>query len=398
MKTQKTFQFKISSHTNSSKLEKLDKLSYQFKKLVNYYCYSITRDKSNIYETAREASPLSSAFCQIAGDVGQEQIESYKNTHFDNKIPVRLDERVLNIKNSSDTDFNYWATISTIPYDQIDVPILGAEKQFNKLENRDFDFQQAQLLKKENDWYLHVTISLEKDIPSNFDHFVGIDLGINNIATLTVQDKKGNVLETKTFDSSYYLEKINHFDKKVAEFKSKNLHNKVDDFYEKKNNFIDDYLHKISNEIVNIASNYSNCCIVLENLKNLKQNQFNQSKNHNKRLQKWHYNKLQEFIQYKTHLNNIPYRKVSPAFTSQVCTHCQQRSLTRRSSNVTVGKCQSCKAVVNNMDRLASVNLVKRLFFYMENSPSHCESGSNETAEFDGFTEAYSFVEQLRTH
>jgi IS605 OrfB family transposase len=400
MKTQKTFQFKISNRTNSSKLEKIDKLSYQFKKLVNYYCYSYQHDKSNIYEKARQVTPLNSAYCQIARDVGQEQVDSYSDIHFDDKIPVRMDERVLSIESSNESDkFNYWVTISSVPYDQIKVPILGAESHFETLEQRDFDFQQVQLIQKDDEWYLHVTVSNEKELPDQYDHFVGIDLGINNIATVTVMDKDGNQLEHKVFDSGYYMDKIRHFDKRISECQSNKAYDRAQQFYQDKVNFIDDYLHKLSTKIINIASQYENTCLVMENLKHLKAQQFNKSKAHNQRLKKWHYRKLQDMLKYKAHDNNISYRCVHPAFTSQVCTHCQQRSLIRRSDDVTVGKCQSCESVVNNMDVLASVNLVRRLFFYMENKSGHCESGPDETAEFEGFTEANHFglVEQLKT-
>ena len=409
MKTHKTLQFKISNRTNKNKLKSLEKLRHHFKKLVNFSLHKLGKDKKPSYESLQRVNQLNSAYSQIAKKFAEEQYKSYKNNETNNKFPrfsnninVSLDERVLRIKESDETkDFSHWAKLSLVPYQQINLPILSAESQIEELKSRDFDFQKAQLIKKD-DWYLHVTIEKEVELPEDSDHFVGVDLGINNSASVSVLNKSGEIKERKVFDKpfsyDYFLEKLNHIEEKIAEFQSKNLEEKIDQFYEKRNNFVDDYLHKLSRKIVDFADQYSNSVIVLEKLKNLKNNCYNKSKKHNKRLDKWIYRKLINFIQYKAHFNEIRYQTVNPAFTSQVCTHCFERSLTRRSSNVTQGRCQSCKKVVNNMDLLASVNLVRRLFFYKENKSSYRESSSNKANSNNGFTEAnqFGFVKQLR--
>ena len=47
------------------------------------------------------------------------------------------------------------------------------------------------------------TIPKEKEL----EHFIGVDMGIKNIATVVVQDTQGNILDTQFFLGSYTLRK-----------------------------------------------------------------------------------------------------------------------------------------------------------------------------------------------
>ncbi|GAH39056.1 unnamed protein product, partial [marine sediment metagenome] len=150
------------------------------------------------------------------------------------------------------------ANISTIK-GKVKVPITG-RKQAKLNDN----FLSAQLIYKNNAFYLNVIFEEEKEIPKeeNFEHFVGVDLGINNIATVVVQNKRGEVLETKFFSGKQLIEKRRRFSDLRKELSKKKLLNEIKKTKNRERNYMKDINHKISRKIINIAKqsfSYINC-------------------------------------------------------------------------------------------------------------------------------------------
>jgi len=124
---------------------------------------------------------------------------------------------------------------------------------------------------------------------------------------------------------------------------------------------------------------YDNAVLVMEKLDGIRDN-VDGSTHHNRRLHNWTFAQLQQFVEYKCHVDGVAYRKV-PAFkTSQVCTDCG--GFIRRCSSQAVAVCEACKKEVN-ADLLGATNVVRRLFFYMGSSTEPCESGSNGSNPVD---------------
>ncbi|MFW6172193.1 MAG: RNA-guided endonuclease TnpB family protein [Elusimicrobiota bacterium] len=412
MKITKTLQFEIID-ANKSKLDKLNNTVRQYRKCINFYLHEIGKNPEaisnknlpDIYKKAKNIYNLPTALLQTAGRKAIESYKSYKNStknktypHFDSFVPVRYDKRTVSTFQSTGK-YKFWVSLSTTGK-RVKVPITSSEDIINKWESLDYNFLAMELIYRGGRYFFNIIVQKQADIPKEeeFEHIVGVDMGVNNIASITVTDTSGNQLEHRIFSGKLLQEKKRRFHIKRKEYGEKNLKNKLRDKKRKEYNYTKDVNHKISREIVDIATKYSNCCIVMERLKGIR-DKIRYTKHMNRKLHGWSFKQLQDFIIYKAHENGIAIRRVSPMYTSQVCTDCYSKSIKRSSQNASIGVCESCKKGVNSVDLQASVNIIKRLFFYMESNLGHSESGPNPGNKYKGFTEAnqYGFVEQLST-
>lgn len=399
MKVQKTIQYKI-IQPNKNKELKLNTTMRQYRRCVNFYLHKIAQNEEmkDIYYEAKEIFKLPTALIQTARDMAKEQYKSWKNNednpkfpHFEGFIPLRFDKRTINFS-KEDNHFDWWANISTIK-GRVKVPITG-RKQANLNE----DFLSAQLIYKNKGFYLNVIFEEEKEIPKEekLKHFVGVDSGINNIATVVVQNRKGEVLETMFFSGKQLMEKGRRFSNLRKELGKKKLWNKIKQTKNRERNYTKDVNHKISTEIINIAKKYPNCCVVMEKLKGIRK-KIKYSKRFNKKFHSWSFAELQQFTEYKAHGNSIAVRRVYPAYTSQVCRNCFGKTM-RSSQPKAV--CQTCKIEVN-ADWLGAVNVTRRLFSYMLGNLGCSESNPKQgNVEHKGVTapsfgKSKGFVAQL---
>lgn len=424
MKSIKTYKFKIKD-PNQGKAHKMNQAVRQYRRCVNFYLHKIQeedvwyieekddkKDKikfqkgklKKIYTDARELFELPSALVQTARDFAKEQFKSWKNNddnkwypHFDSFTAVRYDKRTISFK-QTDGHFQLWANIAT-NNGRVRVPLTSCEEYMSVLKDDMDRFQSAHLIFKDGEFYLNVIFEEEKEITEEerFEHFVGVDMGIKNIATVVVQDRKGNVLESQFFSGNKLQEKRRRFRELRRELGKKKLWGKLKETKDRESNYIEDKNHKISRKIVDIAEKYDNSVVVIEKLDGIRDNTDN-PKQHNWKLHNWPFGQLQEFITYKAHNSSIAVRRVHPAYTSQVCRDCLGK-IERVSQARAV--CQSCKKEYN-ADWLGASNIVRRLFGYMSDnlggSDYHPEHGSEEPKGVTGstFGQSKGFVAQLK--
>lgn len=393
MKSIKLLRFKVMD-PNQGKKAKLVRVIHQFRRAANFYLHEIAKDPSqasnknlpDIYPRARSIFELKSALCQQAGRVAIEAYKSYnENTnnptvpHFDSFIPVRYDKRTMSVEESAG-HFRLWVGLTSFGKQRgrVKVPIEGGDEQFEFWRDHGFDFKDARLVYDHGELFLQVHVQIESEIPQEgeFEHFIGVDLGVNNLAVAVVQNQDGDILESQFFDGGYVGQKRKQFNAKRREYATKNLWSKLKSSKGKERRFMKDQNHKISRAIVDLATKYPNSCIVMEKLDGIRK-RIGGTKKQNRRVHNWNFAQLQEFVQYKAHYAGIAYRKVPAYLTSQVCRHCLDRAIKRSSLNAVQAVCQTCKKEVNT-DFTAAVNIVRRLFCYIVEKSGPCESGPNQ--------------------
>lgn len=368
MKVNKTFQYKV-VHPNKGKALSLNKTVRQFRKCVNFYIHEMAKgsELKEIYQKAREICELPSALVQTARDFAKEQLKSYEENednphfpHFDSFVPVRYDKRTISFKRV-DNHFEVWANIASVD-GRVKIPITSDTERLERLEE---DFKSVQLLFDGNDFYLNVVFEEERKIPSDecFERFVGVDLGIENIATVVVQNRKGEILDSEFFSGDELQEKRRRFKKLRKSLGEKKLWSEIKKTKNDESNYIKDINHKISKAIVDMAEGYDAQVIVMEKLDGIREH-IDWSKEMNWKLHNWPFQQLQNFIEYKAHSKSIAVRRVYPQYTSQVCVDCLG-GIERVSQSKAV--CQSCKKEYN-ADFLGAVNVTRRLFGYMSDS------------------------------
>ncbi|MFW6072209.1 MAG: RNA-guided endonuclease InsQ/TnpB family protein [Thermoplasmatota archaeon] len=424
MKSIKTYKFKI-KEPNQGKAYKMNQTVRQYRCCINFYLHRIQENSvwyikeeekgedkikfyreglRDIYNKARELFDLPAALVQTARDFSKEQFKSWKNNednrrypHFDSFVAVRYDKRILSFKLSGG-HFQLWANIATNE-GRVRVPLTSCENYMSVLTDNMERFQSAHLIFRDGEFYLNVIFQEDKKITKEdkFEHFIGVDMGIKNLATVVVQDREGNVLESQFFSGGKLQEKRRRFRERRRELGEKKLWSKLKETKDRESNYIEDMNHKISRKIVDIAKKYDNSVVVMEKLDGIRKNTDN-SKQHNWKLHNWPFGQLQDFITYKAHNSSIAVRRVHPAYTSQVCRDCFGK--TERVSQARA-VCQSCKKEYN-ADWLGASNIVKRLFGYMSDdlgSSDYCpEHGSEEPKGVTGSTFGLTkgFVARLR--
>ena len=400
MKVSKTLQFKI-IHANKRKLLSLNATMRQYRKCVNFYLHEIAKgtDLTKIYYIAKQQYNLSTALIQTARDSAKEQYTSYTNNrdnpyfpHSTGLMSIRLDHRSISFK-ETDNHFKIWASISTI-HGRVRVPITSCDKYIQELKNN--RFKAVQLKYSDKGFYLNVIFENDRMIPSekDFEYFIGVDRGINNIATVVVQNRNGDILESRFFSGKQALEKRRRHADLRKQLGRKKLLAMTRKNKDKENNYTKDVNHKISTEIIRIAKKYPNAVIIFENLKSIR-NRIHWSKKMNKKAHNWAFKALEDMIVYKAHDNSIAVRRVYPRGTSSTCKNCFGK--VRRGPS-TKAVCETCKKEYN-ADWLGAVNITRRFFSYMLKDLGCSESSPRQgNGESEGVTaqDQYGLVAQLR--
>jgi len=196
--------------------------------------------------------------------------------------------------------------------------------------------------------------------------FIGIDLGINNIATIVTLNGKGKVKEVKLFDGKAIRNKRVRYAKYRSKLQKLKKIKKVRQMENKESNWMKNINHEISKQIVKIAKNHSKPIIILEEL-----HRFNPKLT-------WNFYQLRQMIEYKALKQNIIVATVNPMNSSNTCNKCGYTDKeNRKGINF---KCLKCGYQIN-ADVNASINLA--LKYMAENGIINLAQRYMRSAEAD---------------
>ncbi len=214
-------------------------------------------------------------------------------------------------------------------------------------------------------WYLIIIYNRECGIlPNGYDNIMSIDLGSANLAALSFLHHEesylvsGRPLRSKISHSNRQIARLQgiamsmHGSKKYTNTKA------INKLYSQRNNYIKDYLHKASRQIVDKA--YENACntIVIGDIRDIKQ-----SMDYNKLFVQLPLHMLRDMITYKAKLLGIQVESVSEAYTSG-CSALDMEPLNRMSYNKSRrtkrGQFRSEEGIMINADINGSLNILRR--------------------------------------
>lgn len=219
----------------------------------------------------------------------------------------------------------------------------------------------AKLFQRNDQWYVMLPVKTVSVEHFGNKAFVGIDLGIVRIATVSTPDM------VKIFDGKEIRHKREHF----ADIRSRyQKHGRIDKVKESKGierRWMTDTNHKISKEIVDIVAQYSNPVICLEKLEGIRE-RARGSKRFNRMMSAWSFRQLVDMIIYKSKRIGIETRFVDPRNTSKCCHKCGYVSRSNRQSQVDF-RCKEC-GFQCNADVNASFNIAaKGLYAFQQEAP-----------------------------
>lgn len=180
-------------------------------------------------------------------------------------------------------------------------------------------FQQVRVLPKRSKIIIEVVYNKEvEELKEDNGKYVSIDLGLDNLATLT-----NNLNKQPVIISGRKIKSINqHYNKQMSHYKSiaKRMNKldytkRMDRLTNKRNNLIDDLIHKASRKAVDYALSCGANTIVIGNNKNWKQNS-KMSTRVNQNFISIPHSKLIQQIEYKAKIVGINVIITEESYTS----------------------------------------------------------------------------------
>ena len=202
------------------------------------------------------------------------------------------------------------------------------------------------------------------------DDIMGIDLGIDNLATIVTRYDKPLILDGKSLKSKnrYFNKKISVLQSSITKGKSpkenKNspLFKKLHIWQSRRQNYIKDYLHKTATKIINIAIERGIKTIAIGYNKEWKQKCDLGRKNNEKFLSIPH-SKLLHYIKYRATQHNIEVIETEESYTSK-CDALALKEIQKHQSykgkRVKRGLFQSSVGKLINADVNGALNILRK--------------------------------------
>jgi IS605 OrfB family transposase len=237
---------------------------------------------------------------------------------------ISFDDRIL--KWHLDKQFvNIWTTSG-----RLKIPFVGGSRQLALLQRRQGE---SDLLFQNGVFYLAATCNVEEPEPSDVLEFLGVDLGIAQIAS----DSDGQQY------SGSKLKSIRHWYRRLRSAlqkrQTKSANRRLKQLAGKEARFAKDTNHVISKQIVAKAKRTGRG-ISVENLTGIRA-RIRARKPQRAVLHSWAFAQLGSFLGYKAKLAGVPLIAVDPRNTSRECSQCGSIDKKNRPSQSTF-RCRVC--------------------------------------------------------
>ncbi|MGG5461239.1 RNA-guided endonuclease InsQ/TnpB family protein [Clostridium sp. B9] len=188
-----------------------------------------------------------------------------------------------------------------------------------KLETKVGNLQQVRILPRNRHFVIEVIYKQDtKEKLNDNKRYLSIDIGLNNLATICNNiGEKPIVINGKSLKSinQYYNKKTSYYKNIAKRLNNLDYTKRLNRLTIKRNNKINDYLHKASKFIIEYANELSCNTIVIGNNKDWKR-ESSMSKKANQNFVGIPHQKLIEMIQYKTEKYGINIVLVEESYTS----------------------------------------------------------------------------------
>lgn len=298
-------------------------------------CYYDIRDKFSL--SAQMA-------VRVMGKVSESYKVNKKNQHsFKKEGAIVYDQRLLSFKGLD--------TVNLLTLEgRIRVHIVFGE--YAKLK-QDRIRGQADMIYKNGEFYLMLAVEYPDNTPIDTEGFIGVDLGIKNIAYTS----EGKCFSGESVNKS--REKNQRLKSELQSKGTRSAKRKLKKLSGRERRFKRNVNHVISKEVVTHAERHRKA-IVLEDLKHIRRRKTvkKMRKKNREQLGKWAFDELRQFIEYKAKLKGVEVVFVNPAYTSQSCSRCGHVSSKNRKTRDHF-KCVECGFEMD-ADYNAAINIAER--------------------------------------
>lgn len=297
------------------------------------------------YYEVREKFSLSAQFVIRAISKVTESYKANKKTvhTFKPTGAIIYDQRLLSFKGLEH------ASILTMD-GRILVPMVFGEYQKGVIDGRRIRGQ-ADLVLIDGIFYILVVVELPDGSPTDTKDFLGVDLGIVNIATTS----DGEQMSGKTVRA--VRRRNNKLRQKLQKKDTKSAKRLLKKRRRKEQRFVRDVNHCISKKIVAVAK-ATDRGIAMEDLGGIRDRVKTVRKAQRSELSSWSFFQLRQFVAYKAIIAGVEVQFVDPRNTSRLCPKCGNIDKKNRPNQSTF-KCTAC-GFSANADINAARNIAGR--------------------------------------
>lgn len=262
---------------------------------------------------------------------------------------ITYDQRILSFKGLDKV--NLW----TLSGREVIPLVYGAyqAERFDRIKG------QVDLVFRDEQFYLYATVDLPEDPPMAIQDFLGVDLGVVNLATTS--DGEHFTGEPVEHTRQRYARRRQRLGKAAGAKRRqgkrpKNIRRALRRTKRREARFRRDVNHVISKTLVTHAKD-SGHGIALEDLTHIRtRTRFR--KRQRARMSGWAFSQLRQFVTYKAGLAGVPVRLVDPRNTSRMCSACGHCEKANRASQA-VFLCKHC-GFSTNADLNGALNIRAR--------------------------------------
>jgi IS605 OrfB family transposase len=295
------------------------------------------------YRTVRERYGLSA---QMTVRVLAKVADAYKLDRKTQRVfrphgSIAYDDRILAWKLEAQT-----VSIWTVGGRQT-IPFVAGERQLALLRCMQGE---ADLIYRYGEFYLYQTCEVDEPPAGDTNEFLGVDLGIVNIAT----DSDGTVHSGRPVNNVRYRHR--RLRAKLQRKGTKAARRRLKKLAGKERRFAANVNHTISKRIVTVAKDTGRG-IALEDLTGIRE-RVTVHRTQRAMLHSWSFSQLRYFIAYKARRAGVPVVTVDPRNTSRTCPACGHIDKRNRPSQATFS-CVSC-GFSGLADHIAAINIGRR--------------------------------------
>jgi putative transposase len=229
------------------------------------------------------------------------------------------------------------------------VRVMAATRDLALLSTRPIG--QTDLLFRDGKWFLYATIEApEAPLDDPLNGFVGVDMGIVNIATTSDGKRWAGAHLNR------YRKRQARIRKRLQARKTSSARRLLKKRRRKEARFVADITHQISKRIVAEAKR-TGCGIAVEQLTGIR-DRVRLRKSQRVTLHSWAFARLGSFLAYKAKQAGVAFIEVDPAYTSQTCSVCGWVDKKNRRSQAAF-ECGRC-SFVGHADHNAAINIAAR--------------------------------------
>ncbi len=287
------------------------------------------------YTEVRESFGLSSQMAQLAiknvCDVSKR--DKNKCPRFKKYAAIVYDQRT--------TSFKGIDRVSLLTLEgRVIVPFLMGKYQHERF--RLAKGQADLVLRQDGKWFLLVTVDMPDGTPIPTTDFIGVDLGICNIAATS----DGETFSGQRVDAvrRHYADRRATLGRAAGALRRgkrpKNIRRALRRMKAKEARFRKDYNHVIAKKIVSSAKRTERG-IALEELRGIRERVTAKGAEQRSRLSGWAFSQLRSFLEYKARLAGVRVVFIDPRNTSRTCPECGYCEKANRKSQSEF-QCRAC--------------------------------------------------------